>query len=135
MTTTDFLVELTTVDCGKCGGTYAINERYHLQKYNTGGSWHCPYCQCSWGFGESQLDRVEKSAKRAQELLERERRIANTLRDERDYAQRRLRATKGVVTITKKRIARGACPCCKSTFTDLKQHMEEKHPGYAGEQK
>jgi hypothetical protein len=46
-------------------------------------------------------------------------------------AEHRLRATRGVVTKIKRRVAHGVCPCCQRTFKDLARHMEGQHPDYA----
>lgn len=53
---------------------------------------------------------------------------------ERNAAQRALRATKGRLTKTKKRIANGVCPCCNRHFVNLERHMTGKHPDYTKEQ-
>lgn len=47
--------------------------------------------------------------------------------------ERRLAATKGVVTRIKNRVGKGVCPCCKRTFPNLGAHMSEKHPDWAPE--
>jgi hypothetical protein len=54
-------------------------------------------------------------------------------REQRQHAERRLVAAKGVQTKLKKRIANGVCPCCKRHFGNLHQHMTDMHPGYAKE--
>ena len=43
-----------------------------------------------------------------------------------------LRATKGVVTKIRRRVANGVCPCCKRHFVNLKRHMSGQHPEFAG---
>lgn len=45
--------------------------------------------------------------------------------------ERRLNATKGVVTRIKNRVGHGVCPCCSRTFQDLQRHMKSKHSDYA----
>lgn len=127
---------LSTVNCGKCGGTYAINERYKEKKREDGGGWHCPYCECAWGyFGETATQRAEKAAKRAHELLaqERDRNAMQEkwLRESRDAADRRASAARGQVTKIKNRVGHGVCPCCNRTFQQLARHMAAKHPNYS----
>lgn len=54
-------VTLTTVDCGSCGGSYAINERYRQQCQDYGRSWTCPYCKTGWGFsGNGELAKAQR---------------------------------------------------------------------------
>lgn len=45
----------------------------------------------------------------------------------------RRRATKGVLTRTKNRVAKGACPCCNRYFRDVHSHITSQHPEYSGE--
>ena len=109
--------ELTEINCGECGGTYAINERYRNQRRTNGGGWHCPYCRCSWGYfsdnENSRLKReLEDERKRIQAALARE----NELRMERNALTRKL-----------KRVGKGICPECKRTFQNLARHMACKH--------
>ena len=39
------LIYLESIQCGACGGVYAINQKYYLQKKKYGGSWTCPYAE------------------------------------------------------------------------------------------
>lgn len=125
-------VVLTEMNCGECGGTYAINERYRQQKYDKGGGWHCPYCQCTWGyFDNNEVSRLEKqlaSEKRKKETAIRQKLLAN---EETQRTKNHLRAEKAAKTRLKNRIAKGVCPCCTRHFTNLERHMETKHPDYA----
>jgi len=120
-----FSVILTTVNCGQCGGVYAINERYREEKANVGGSWTCPYCNTGWGYsGNSENSRLEKENQR--------------LRKQKEWAEQakknqenQTRAYKGLATRAKNKLARtkvGVCPCCNRTFKQLASHMKNKHP-------
>lgn len=109
-------VTLTQFSCGGCGGVYALNERYREHAYRNAGTWHCPYCGISWGYSETEVDRLKKelaaeSARKLNALSE-----ANVARVERDKAMRKL-----------KRVSHGVCPECKRTFSDLARHMLCKH--------
>ena len=117
-------VDLISVDCGVCSGTYAINARHHQWCQENGKSWHCPYCNTGWGYegrGENARLKKELEQERAckQAALERanvsEQNLAQALR-----ARRRL----------DKRLAAGVCPCCSRTFKQLAAHMTRKHPDY-----
>ena len=109
-------VTLTQINCGQCGGTYAINERYRQQKYEEGKTWTCPYCRTGWGYekGENpQLrEQVEAERRRLQAALSRE----NEERAAKERLERKL-----------KRVNRGVCPECNRTFSNLAQHMKCKH--------
>lgn len=112
-------VELTEINCGECGGTYAINERYRLQKYQKGESWTCPYCKTGWGYsGNSENEKLkrelEAEKKRKESALARE----NEERLAKEKLARKL-----------KRVGRGVCPECNRSFQNLARHMNCKHGG------
>lgn len=118
-------VELTEISCGQCGGVYAINERKRKQCAQEGTSWHCPYCQTGWGYTNNG-----ENAKLKREL-EQERKRKEWAEQEAKNAEARRAAAEGQVTKLKKRIAGGACPCCKRSFQNLHRHMTTKHPDFS----
>ena len=132
MTTLTVETKLKTIHCGKCGGTYAIDARYHQTKRTEGGFWHCPYCACKWGFSAeaSELAKLTRRLEYQEAETERERAWRRNEQDRHAYTQRRLAATQGVVTRTKNRVSKGVCPCCNRHFTNLQRHMASKHPDY-----
>jgi hypothetical protein len=132
--TTTFVAStsLTTIQCGECGGTYAIQERYRAQRQEAGDGWNCPYCKCQWGYyGETEAQRLRRQLVQSQNSVVAERqRHDQTRADLRETELRRI-AQKGVTTRIKNRITKGVCPCCNRTFQDLQRHMAGKHPNYA----
>jgi len=124
-------VELSEINCGECGGIYAINERYRKQMYAKGGSWNCPYCKVDWGYSDnnenSKLKKELESIKRGKELAERQ---AQRERENAAYQKRCASAQKAAKTRMKNRIKNGVCPCCNRTFKQLAEHMKNKHPNY-----
>lgn len=120
-------VTLTSIDCGECGGTYAINERFRQSKWEQGGGWYCPYCQCGWGyFKDNELARTKKALEA--EKARKDAALSRANEAEQNLAQA-LRREKRVKT----RLVNGTCPCCKRTFKQLANHMARKHPDYAHE--
>jgi len=124
-------VELSSIDCGCCGGTYAINERYRAHAQKNGLSWTCPYCRTGWGFaGNGDLQKAEKA------LAEEKQRHQNTLarlnaaHGEVEAVSRENDKLNRAITRHKKRAAAGTCPCCQRTFKQLAAHMKAKHPEY-----
>ncbi len=120
-------ISLVTINCGECGGTYAINSRYYKQRQDYGGYWHCPYCQTSWGFGETEFDKLKKQ-------LQKEEMRTRTLRFELEQSEQDLkhqthltRAEKAAKTRIKNRVHKGVCPHCNRHFQNLQRHMETKH--------
>lgn len=135
MSTIQLSIQLITVHCGVCGGTYAINERYHQKKREECGHWHCPYCECSWGFsGKTKAQIEQEKREMVERQLEQARAESARMRDERDTAENRRRAEKAAKTRIKNRVANGVCPCCNRSFQNLHRHMTTKHPEFAGDQ-
>lgn len=118
-------VELTHINCGECGGVYAINERYREKKQEKGGFWNCPYCKCGWGYPEGGSENAKLRKQLADEQARKMRALeeANRLRAEAE------KATKQHARL-KKRVANGVCPCCTRSFVNLKGHMATKHPEF-----
>lgn len=116
-------VELIEINCGECGGTYAINSRYRRQKEEKGGYWNCPYCKCSWGYGQSENERLRKQLDAEKAAKQRALTDANETREALNKAER------SVIRL-KNRAKNGVCPCCHRTFKQLAQHMKTKHPKY-----
>ena len=120
-------VILTEINCGECGGTYAINERYRAQKYENGGSWNCPYCECGWGYSDNnensqlkkKLQQEEKRRKWA-EQAEKDRRI------ELENARKKLSAQKGVNTKMKNRAKAGGV--VNKIFTPVEGAASSRRP-------
>lgn len=125
MTTITESVQLTVINCGRCGGTYAINEFYRAQRQENGGGWHCPYCDCTWGFFgktdnqllKERLDASKRELEETQARLRAEKCLALNNAALRAKAERKLA-----------RVNRGVCPCCNRSFQNLKNHMRTKHP-------
>lgn len=113
-------VEFTQIDCGACGGSYAINENYRAHQYRKGGYWHCPYCQCSWGYAKGENAQLREQLDAERQRKERALGSENEMRAERDKLTRKL-----------KRVDCGVCPECKRTFPNLAQHMACKHKAEA----
>ncbi|MBS0454039.1 MAG: hypothetical protein JSS14_22275 [Proteobacteria bacterium] len=124
-TTLDISTTLTQIDCGVCGGVYAINERYHSHARQKGTSWTCPYCKTGWGF---QGIGTEEKLKR--DLAAAEERARNAQR-ERDQAETRASRAKTELKRTQTRIHNGVCPCCNRSFVKLATHMTRMHPEYS----
>jgi len=126
----NFQVTLADFTCGKCGGTYALSERYIDLKHEQGGYWHCPYCQVSWGYGTSENDRLKAELKK--EKLRKHRALddANKERQRADKEAAKAEVEKKTKQRIKTRVANGVCPCCNRHFNNLFQHMHNQHPDF-----
>ncbi len=127
MATITLETQLVTHDCGTCSGTYAINARFDREKRAKGGSWYCPYCRASWSYTESDVSRLQKQLKRAEELRIRERQAHDQTKADLRETELKRRAEKSAKTRIQNRVERGVCIHCNRTFQDLQRHMATKH--------
>lgn len=124
-------VALVEINCGKCGGVYAIGDRYYQQCREKGTAWNCPYCRCGWGFADGgENARLKREIESERKRTEWARQAAENERQRREAAEHRERAQKAAKTRLKNRIAHGVCPCCQRTFENVARHMATKHPGF-----
>jgi hypothetical protein len=116
-----------------CGIHHAVPRSlrdFQMRQFNDGGhvtTIYCPLGHQHVPIGETEVDRLRKTAERAKA---REARAISRA----DQAEASLRTTKGVVTKMKKRAAHGVCPCCKRTFANVARHVKGQHPEFVAEQ-
>lgn len=111
--------------CVSCGVLFAMPQAMDDQRQKDRKSFYCPNGHSQHYMGETP----EQTIKKLKERLARE-------QASHDQTQASLNATKGVVTKQRKkleRVSKGVCPCCNRSFTDLKKHMQSKHPDYKGQ--
>ena len=120
---------LKTMQCQGCGVWHAIPKVTYDSYRRSGGFWHCPNgCERGWikGAEQEEINRLRRANER---LVQRE----AMLNDEIEHEKRRGAAARGQVTKLKNRAAAGVCPCCKRSFSNLRKHMQSKHPEYGKE--
>ena len=112
--------------CLTCGIMFALPEEMLARARKTPSIWwYCPNGH-HWHF---PVKTEEQKLQEAKDQLARE-------RSRHDQTQASLSATRGVVTKQRKkleRVSKGICPCCNRSFSDLKKHMQTKHPDYEGQ--
>jgi hypothetical protein len=123
-------IDLTPITCCACGMTFGVPPVWDKDRRDKHDNFHCPN-------GHSLKYHVKSEADKLRDDLAREKHRAEQAQASRDFwlqqhdaKERSLRATKAVVTSTKKRIVAGQCPCCSHKFKDLAVHMKSKHPDY-----
>jgi hypothetical protein len=136
MIETAIAVEAETLTCGECGIVFSVPKWWVDERRRDHKGWSCPN-----GHGRV-FQRETKEEKRIRELElklhdagrvgEQAFRDLELEKKARQQVQRRLSATKGVLTRTKNRLARGQCPCCEAIFPDLEAHLADAHPEYEG---
>lgn len=136
MATVTRTIELTEAICITCDASYALPKAVMDRHREHGGYHWCPVCGTSQGWDPKAIvKRQEENAEieRLKKNLKWEQDFASEQRRGREEAERRLSATKGVVTKLKQRAAGGMCPCCNRSFVGLARHMATKHPEFKNE--
>lgn len=128
---------LVTQHCVSCGIAFGVAEDYDTRRRDDHRSFYCPagHPQSYTAKSEAEQLRDQLAAKdreiaAAKSRAEREREWRVQAETSHAKTTRSLRATKAVVTRTKKKIVKGACPCCSRKFKDLAVHMKTEHPNY-----
>lgn len=123
---------LVTETCCACGVVFAMPDWFQRQLKKTGETFYCPS-----GHGQHYRDNLRAENDRLKKEIEQERERKTLIagwydaeRRDHEHTRKRLAATKGVVTRTKKRLANGVCPCCNRHFVNLERHMKGQHPDY-----
>lgn len=118
-------VGFVTIECGSCGVTFALTDKYDRARRDDHKTFYCPN-----GCGRAYLSK--NKAEKLQDELSAERARLDQARADAEFQKKRAAGIQGELTKTKKRVAGGACPCCNRTFVNLGRHMAGQHPSYAG---
>lgn len=126
-------VQLVLEECCQCGMVFAVSSSFQRQRQRQHDTFYCPAGHGQAYTGKSDLEQAQADIEKYRRLWKEEANYAASVVSERNAAQRSLRATKGQLTKTKKRIANGVCPCCRRHFVNLERHMTGQHPDYTKE--
>jgi hypothetical protein len=97
-------------------------------------SFYCAYGHGQmFAVGETEADKLRRERDRLQQRLAQKDDEIAFQRKNREEVERRLSATKGVVTRLRNRVGAGVCPCCTRTFGNLARHMQSEHPSFRAE--
>lgn len=121
--------------CARCKCEVWIpDDLYAAAKRSENIGFHCAYGHSLvFKEGETEADKLRRERDRlAQQIAYKDDEIKRQ-REQREAAERRLSATKGVVTKIKNRVGNGVCPCCNRTFGNLARHMMNEHPHFSAE--
>lgn len=124
-------VSMEPICCCSCGITFGIPDTFVNELRVTHAEFWCPAGHPLSFRGESEPERLARELKAERDRLAAERARHDQTRAELREEQRRLSATRGVVTRTKRRISCGVCPCCNRSFSNLRRHMQTQHTDYA----
>lgn len=118
--------------CPNCGVRFGVPYGFKIKRQEDKAIFYCPNGH-SICYAVSTAEKLRRENERLiQRLAEKDDAIKyqQKLREE---TERKLVATRGVVTRIRKRVSHGVCPCCNRTFGDLARHMATKHPTYTVE--
>ncbi len=125
--------QFVTIDCCKCGVTFAVASTLEQSWRYTKAGFYCPNGH-SQAFVESTADRIKREMEEKLAAAHREidaaRKDVEWARVRANNAEKRVSVAKGQITKLRKRVGNGVCPCCNRTFKQLAQHMAHKHPEF-----
>ncbi len=128
-----FSSSLKVIDCGGCGGTYALSSHFLDNRRKDGESWTCPYCRQWMAYCENENDRLKKDLERQKRSTAYQMREKENYLQQRNTLERSRNGMKGVLVREQKKLARvrrGVCPCCNRHFRNVQRHMDSQHPNY-----
>lgn len=118
-------IQLAKITCTKdgCGIVFAIPEQFRDERQRDHAIFYCPN-------GHARYFPTKSKEEILQDELTRERARLDQAKAEISSQRKSLIASKGQITKIKNRIANGVCPCCNRHFSNLHEHMKQKHPNY-----
>lgn len=121
MSNLTFMTEqtLATITCASCGCLFAIPKQMQDSLWNAGDSFYCPSGHSN--IYKSRIRELEARLSQAMNDVSAANRSAAQERAAREQAQ-------ADMARQAKRVANGVCQCCNRSFTNLRRHMETKHP-------
>lgn len=126
---TSILSQLIRVTCCNCATEFAMSEQLHNKRNNDGEAFYCPNGHRQY-FSESEVIKLQKQLQSALSSKKFFEERSEHYRETLIHEERRSKGLKSALTLTKRRIAKGKCPCCDKTFPDLSSHIAEKHRNY-----
>ena len=132
--TIESCVTLEVTRCCVCGTEFAVPEVILNTARKKGGYFYCPnghHLGWAQGVEQTELNRLKREKASLAGQLDQAKADAQKQRKLREVAERSATAQKSQATQARnklKRVARGTCPCCQRSFTNLRRHMETKHP-------
>lgn len=115
-TALDLAQSLEAETCCTCGVLFAIPAHLRAQLRKNHNWFYCPNGHTQHYTSETDAEKLKKQVER--------------LTKEKEWAVQAQTKAEAETAKLKKRVAKGTCPCCKRTVSQLARHMETKHPGY-----
>lgn len=122
---------LVTESCYSCGVVFAMPEDLRRELLdNHARSFYCPNGHGQHYTGKTAAQKQRERAERLEQQLASRAEDLRVQRAETETARRKLAATKGQLTKTRRRAANGVCPCCNRSFVNVARHVSSQHPEF-----
>lgn len=116
--------------CIECGVQMIMPQWFYSKRREDHKDFYCINGHAQHFSGKSEAEKLREELEREKLRHQHTREREESLRQTRNHLEHRVNGMKGALTKVKKRIAKGVCPSCNRTFTDLKRHMACKHPSF-----
>lgn len=120
---------LTEIVCCKCTTHFAMDHELYYRRREDGNTFWCPNGH-GQSFTESEVTKLKKQNESLQKRLAWNDEALMWQYAETEAIKKQKANIKRQLTITRKRIANGVCPCCNRTFVNVQRHMDSKHPDF-----
>lgn len=121
---------LTLTHCPSCGMAFGITDDFEDRRRKDHATFYCPRGHSQSFSAKSEAEKLKEQLETAKSSEEFWRKEALRQEEAKQAAKRQRDAYKGHNTRLKKRVAKGKCPSCSTSFPDLAAHMAEAHPEY-----
>lgn len=123
-----FLVDGVTLTCCNkgCGISFQVPQWWNKGRRETHAMFFCPNGHGQSYTSESDEEKLRRERDIARQQLARVEQEAADANKRAELAQKQKRRLE-------KRAAAGSCPCCKRTFSNMSNHMRNKHPEFIAE--
>lgn len=122
--------DLYVSDCSACGVVFAMPKAMERRRREDKGRFYCPNGHSMIFPGKTKAERERERAETAERRLTWERQWRDQAEAEAKHQAAVARGHKGAHQRTKNRVAKGVCPCCNRSFTNLAKHMAGQHPDF-----
>src|SRR5574342_614737 len=123
------MLDFVLIRCYKCSMQFQMPRGFYNLRKEDGHEFYCPAGHQQY-FADSDVTVLRKQLQQALSSKAFYAERSETYRANLIKEEHRTRGLKSALTLTKKRIAKGKCPCCTRIFTDLENHLKEKHKDY-----
>lgn len=128
-------LEIITCCHEDCKQKFAMEDALYRQRKNDHYTFYCPRGHKQHFPDKSNEELLQQELQQQKEKIERLEQSRTSLHtlltNERTGRRNEVRSLKGAKTRILNRVKNGVCPCCNRSFSNLKRHMDSKHPDHS----